>query len=76
VAVFSDTPLETAPLRRLMLAHLDSGVLGEHYREDSIVIQEKADHLDLKRPEVTNEHLSWLVKRLQTPGSKGLTGQP
>jgi pimeloyl-ACP methyl ester carboxylesterase len=59
--VFADNEMEAEPVRRLLLANLDTGLLGKHYREDTIVIEPSAGHFDLLKPEVLRRHLDVLV---------------
>ncbi|MEE8550492.1 MAG: serine/threonine-protein kinase [Gemmatimonadota bacterium] len=59
--VFGEAEMEAKAVQRLLLAHLDSGVLGDRYREDSIVIEPDADHFDLMSPERVNRHLDQMV---------------
>jgi hypothetical protein len=60
--VFADNEMEAEPARRLLLAQLDSGCLGPHYRDDSIVIEPGAGHFDLLRVDVVHRHLAELVE--------------
>ncbi len=62
--VFADIELERTPVKRLLLAHRDSGVLGERCREDSIRIEPGADHFDLMSPGIVNRHLGKLIESL------------
>jgi pimeloyl-ACP methyl ester carboxylesterase len=59
--VFADNEMEAEPARQLLLAHMDAGVLGPAFREDSIVIQPGAGHFDLLRPDVVQRHLDDLI---------------
>jgi pimeloyl-ACP methyl ester carboxylesterase len=63
--VFADTELEAEPARRFLLAHVDTGLLGPHYREHSIVIEPGTGHFDLLRPEIVHRHLGDLVAALR-----------
>lgn len=62
--VFADTPLESRPVRRLLVANLDSGVLGERYHEDAIRIERGLDHFDLLSPDVLNRYLGEIIEAL------------
>jgi hypothetical protein len=66
--VFADNEVEGDPARRLLLAQLDSGLLGPHYREDSIVIEPGTGHFDLLRAEVVQRHLGELVETARRAG--------
>ncbi len=68
--LFADTELESRPARDLLLANLDSGVLGTRYREDSIHIEPGADHFDLVSPDTVNRHLGELIDSLQLGPSR------
>jgi hypothetical protein len=74
--VFSDTAMESAPAQRLLLDHLDSGVLGLRFREGAIVIEPGSHHFDLKQPEVVHRHLAWLLEAVgqyaHTPARGGV----
>jgi serine/threonine protein kinase len=59
--VFADTELESRPAQQVLLAHLDTGVLGDCYTEESIVIEAGADHFDLIAPERINRHLAEIL---------------
>ncbi len=63
--VFSDSDTEDRAVKELKLENLDSGVLGEHYREDSIVIELDADHFDLIDPSLHRRHIEELVAALR-----------
>jgi hypothetical protein len=43
------------------LMNLDTGFLGEHYNEDSIVVEPDADHFDLLDPSRLLPHLESLI---------------
>jgi serine/threonine protein kinase len=59
--VFADTEMETRPVRQLILAHLEEGVLGECYNEKSIMIEPDADHFDLLDPQRIKRHLAEML---------------
>jgi hypothetical protein len=63
---FADTEMESKPVKSLLIANLDSGLLGDVYREDSIQIEPGADHFDLFLPARINRHLSEMVQELAT----------
>jgi pimeloyl-ACP methyl ester carboxylesterase len=60
--VFADTEMEAEPARRLLLAHMDCGILGPHYREDSVVVEPGTGHFDLLRSDVVRRHLDEVVR--------------
>jgi serine/threonine protein kinase len=64
--VFADTEMESKPVKSLLIANLDSDILGDAYREDSIQIEPGADHFDLILPARINRHLSEMVQELTT----------
>jgi pimeloyl-ACP methyl ester carboxylesterase len=63
--VFEDDPRNTDVLRAIELRNLESHVLGEHYREGSIVVEPGASHFDLVKPEVVTRHLESLLADVQ-----------
>jgi serine/threonine protein kinase len=63
--VFEDDPTVNATLRDIQLQNIESNILGEHYREGSIVIEPDTRHFDLVRPEVVTRHLDAVVAELQ-----------
>jgi len=63
--VFADTEMEAEAVQQLLFDHLDSGVLGEHYSEESIQIEPGADHFDLIAPERANRHVAEIVAHLR-----------
>jgi pimeloyl-ACP methyl ester carboxylesterase len=63
--VFADTSMEAEPARRFLVAHLDTGILGRHYRENTIVIEPGTGHFDLSRAEVVRRHVDEMVEALK-----------
>jgi tRNA A-37 threonylcarbamoyl transferase component Bud32/pimeloyl-ACP methyl ester carboxylesterase len=59
--VFEDTERYRAFVGDLLLNQSTSKRLGDHYREDSIVIEADAGHFDLERPEVVQKHVEALL---------------
>jgi serine/threonine protein kinase len=59
--VFSNIHLYNQEVEALLLRQLDSGILGEHFDEDSIVTEHGAGHFDLIRPERLRPHLEFMV---------------
>jgi serine/threonine protein kinase len=56
---------ETAPVpdlvRELLLRHHESGLLGDHHRDGSLVIEPDATHFDLASPDVLTRHVEAVV---------------
>ncbi len=63
--VFSDSDNEKRGVEQLRLDNLDTGVLGEHYREDSIVIEPEADHFDLTEMTLHRRYIEEIVDALR-----------
>jgi hypothetical protein len=63
--VFADSELEAPPVRQLLLEHLDSEVLGPHFRDGAMVIETGADHFDLQAADNVNRHLGTLLRVLR-----------
>src|SRR5438067_9558531 len=59
--VFSDTDANRRAVAELRLLNLDSGALGDRYREDAIVIEPDADHFDLLDTARLTRHVDALV---------------
>ncbi len=59
--VFSDTEMYNQGLDQLKLEHIDSGILGEHYDEASLVTELDADHFDLLDSDRLARHLEAVV---------------
>lgn len=57
VFVFEDTEICNRLVQDLRLRNLDEGVLGERYRDDSLVIEPGADHFDLADPERLTKYI-------------------
>ena len=64
--VFEDTDTIRRLLQQLRLRNLDEGVLGDKYRDDSLVIESGADHFDLTDPDRLVKHIDDLLDRLAT----------
>src|ERR1700726_1168236 len=67
--LFEDTETCNRLVGEVQLRNLDSGVLGAHYGEGSLLIEPDATHFDLLRPEVVSRHLDSMVETLG-----GMTG--
>ncbi len=59
--VFSDTEANRRAVAEVRLLNLDSGALGDRYREDSIVVEPDADHFDLLDTARLTRHVDALV---------------
>jgi hypothetical protein len=66
--VFEDQPLYNRIVESLRLRNLDDGLLGEHYREDSLVIERGIDHFELTAPEHCRHHLDEVVQAAKRSG--------
>ncbi len=63
--VFDSTSVTSRVAQALRLRNLDTAILGEHYREDSIVIEPNTRHFDLMQPERLSRHISEMVATLR-----------
>ena len=61
--VFSDLDANRRAVAEVHLLNLDTGALGDAYREDSIVIEPDADHFDLLDVDRLTRHLDALVSK-------------
>ena len=59
--VFADTDLDNRAVERIRLENLDSGVLGEYYREGSIVTEMGTDHFELIESDRIGAHVEEMV---------------
>ena len=59
--VFSDLDANRRAVAEVRLLNLDTGALGDHYREDTIVVEPDADHLDLLDSDRPTRHIDALV---------------
>ncbi len=57
----SDTDLDNRAVERIRLENLDSGVLGEYYREGSIVTEMGTDHFELIESDRIGAHVEEMV---------------
>jgi serine/threonine protein kinase len=64
--VFEDDELHRGFVRDLILRHADEAILGERYREGSVLIEPDTTHFDLERPELVQRHLEVLIADLQS----------
>ena len=69
--VFESTGVTSRAAQALRLRNLDTGILGERYREDSIVIEPNAIHFDLMQPALISRHLDEMVATLRGESEGG-----
>ena len=72
--VFEDDDVNPALVREIQLRNADSGVLGEQYREGSLVIEPDTNHFDLVRPEVVARQLEELMREVKAAAMAGAQG--
>jgi len=63
--VFEDSDTYNALVRKLLLKHLDEQILGDHYRDDSIVTDPETNHFDLSEPARVARHLDVMIDSLR-----------
>jgi hypothetical protein len=68
--LFEDTETCNRLLRDVQLRNLDARVLGERYREGSLVIVPETNHFDLLAPDLVLRHLDELVRTIGESGSR------
>ncbi|MGQ0643742.1 MAG: protein kinase domain-containing protein, partial [Gemmatimonadaceae bacterium] len=54
--VFEETPLYSRLVQDMKLRNLDHGVLGPHYREESLVMEPAIEHFGLTEPALVQRH--------------------
>ena len=59
--VFASAEDEQAPLRRLLLAHVDDRVLGPDFEDSDIASEQDCDHFDLLHPDLIERHLDVVI---------------
>jgi hypothetical protein len=69
--VFESTGVTARAAQALKLRNLDIGILGEHYREDSIVIEPNASHFELMQPARLSRHIDEMVATLRRDAAAG-----
>jgi len=67
-AVFSGSPVEQDGVRRLMMEHLDHGVLGPAFVDTDIANEGDLTHIRLLAPPVIEHHLAELLETLRAGG--------
>ncbi|HEX4684025.1 MAG TPA: serine/threonine-protein kinase [Gemmatimonadaceae bacterium] len=60
--VWEETPGCVRLVQNLRMRNFDTGILGDAYREDSLVIEPGAGHFDLVKPEIVARHLDAVVE--------------
>jgi serine/threonine protein kinase/pimeloyl-ACP methyl ester carboxylesterase len=68
--LFEDSETCNRLVGEVQLQNLDSGVLGPHYREGSLLIEPDTNHFDLLRPDLVLRHLDSLLEGLGAPASR------
>ncbi|HEX7122244.1 MAG TPA: serine/threonine-protein kinase [Gemmatimonadaceae bacterium] len=59
--VFEDDDVNRGLVRDILLRNSEDAILGDRYREGSIVIEPESHHFDIERPDVVARHLEALV---------------
>ncbi|MBA3579151.1 MAG: protein kinase [Gemmatimonadaceae bacterium] len=65
ISVNEDEPICRALLQEFRLRNLDSGILGDGYREDSLVLEPDADHFGLLTLARVERYLARAIARLE-----------
>ncbi|MCI0408631.1 MAG: hypothetical protein L0191_08715, partial [Acidobacteria bacterium] len=60
-----DNALYHRLIREIHLRNLDEKILGDHYEEESIVMEPDTGHFDLMEPTRVERHLDALTQRLR-----------
>jgi serine/threonine protein kinase len=63
--VFEDSDICNTLVRELLLKHIDEQILGDHYRDDSIVTDPDTNHFDLSEPDRVARHLDLMIDSLR-----------
>jgi hypothetical protein len=72
--VFESTGVTARAAQAIKLRNLDTGILGEHYGEDSIVIEPNAAHFELMQTARLSRHIDEMVATLRRePAAGGIT---
>jgi hypothetical protein len=50
---------------RVLLKHLDEQILGDHYRDDSLVTDPETNHFDLSEPDRVARDLDMMIDSLR-----------
>jgi pimeloyl-ACP methyl ester carboxylesterase len=62
--VFEDSEVCNRLLKATLLDHMDRGVLGDRYRDGSLIIEPTNSHFELIQPERVAKHLAEMVQEL------------
>ncbi len=68
--VFEDSATFHSLLKELHLRNMEEKILGEHYREDSIVVEPDTGHFDLIEPSLVERNLDALVASIREKGPR------
>ena len=63
--IFEDSETCNRLLRSVLTDHMDRGILGEHHRDGSLLIEPTPSHFELLQPERVAAHLATMVKELR-----------
>ncbi|HWA57874.1 MAG TPA: serine/threonine-protein kinase [Gemmatimonadales bacterium] len=63
--VFEDTPMYRDLVRELQLRNLDDRLLGDRYREETLVTEAGTRHFDLVEPSRVERHVDALVRQMR-----------
>jgi hypothetical protein len=64
--VFSNSDADDRATQQIRLLHLDQGILGPHYREDTIVSEAEWNHFDLVNLALHRRHIEEMLTVLRT----------
>jgi hypothetical protein len=67
--VFEDSATYNSLVRELLIKQFDNQILGDHYREDSVVIDPDTNHFDLAEPDRVARQVDVMVESLREPHS-------
>jgi len=66
--IFEDSETCDRLLRIVLTDHMDKGILGEHHRDGSLLIEPTPSHFDLLQPERMASQLATMVTELRESG--------
>ncbi len=69
--VFEEGPMYTPVVQDMKLRNLDHGVLGPHYREESLVTEPAIEHMGLMETAVVQRHLEAIVRSVRASRDNG-----
>ena len=64
--VFEDSEVCNRHLRQALMDHMDRGILGEHHRDGSLLVEPTPSHFDIVAPERVAVHLQAMIGELRT----------